>query len=108
LQDSGGNSLCYEVHVFHSFLPYRFKGNHSFSAKLENDEFGCPNQVLNFLRSRAGTHRVFVDIELFVIIFTYLKVLAPKFVDGSHLVLAEELCFSLSHRLEFVNRYENL
>jgi hypothetical protein len=108
LQDAGGNSLYNNVHDFHSFLSYSFKGNHFFSAKLENDEFGCPNQLLNVLLSPAGTHRVFVDIELFVIIFAYLEVFAPESFDGSHLVLAEELCVSISHCLEFVYRYENL
>ena len=108
MHDTGGNSLCNKFHVIDSFLAYCFKGYHSFTAKLENDEFGSANQLLNVLLSPASTHRVFVDVELFVIIFTDLKVLAPESVDGSHLVLAEELCFSLSHRLEFVNRYENL
>jgi hypothetical protein len=88
LQDIGGNSLCNKFHVIDSFLSYRFKGNHSFSTKLENDEFGSANQLLNVLLSPASSHRVFMDVELFVIIFTDLKVLAPESVDGSHLVLA--------------------
>jgi len=49
-----------------------------------------------------------VDIQLFVIVLAFLKVLAPESVDGSLLFLAKHSCSSLSHCLEFINRYKNL
>jgi len=67
LLNAGGNSVCNQVHVFDSFRPYRFQGNHFFTAKLENYKFGCPYQLINILLTPLISYRVFVDVELLMI-----------------------------------------
>ena len=104
LLNAGGNSVCNQVHVFDSFRPYRFQGNHFFTTKLENNEFGCPYQLINILLTPLISYRVFVDVELLVIVFADLKVCAPESVDSPHLILTQ-LC--IHFQSEFVNRNED-